>query len=342
MLELMESDIDDKVRVDQWKIAKGIKEPNNDTPEEDPAPGAEVKADPGTVSSGPADYHSSARSSNDQSSPDVIPNVEEPERGVKNRERDGDDDGPSRPAARSRKEKAAAKRKREDGDAAEERPKSAPMFECLSLNTLEVIDPGTIDKVRNNKPTFVATHGLAGRENRWEIQAVQHESGKYFVHIDQRGIQTNSVAVPTELSLNGYIHDMKEVINPRGATSMCSVMLVAIKRNVKRHLLSESLKRGMNMQHEMDHNQMFLCSVSTEVSSQADVDQAVESSNKCHEPEFDWSSIEAWDDVNDCRLDPKQVFKARMEEIGYFRKRRVYKKAPKQKCRDVTGKSPKV
>ena len=122
IMELMENDIEDKARVDQWKIAKGIKDQDDDTPRDDPVPKAEARADPVTVSSRSADHDSRARSSDDLSPPTEQPKTEEPKRGVKNKERDDDNEEPSRPAARSRKDKAAAKRKREEEEPVDERP----------------------------------------------------------------------------------------------------------------------------------------------------------------------------------------------------------------------------
>ena len=48
----------------------------------------------------------------------------------------------------------------------------------------------------------------------------------------------------------------------------------------------------------------------------------------------------AWDDVNDCELDLERVKEARKAEIEYYRKMKVYKKVPIQKCTDLTGRQP--
>ena len=48
----------------------------------------------------------------------------------------------------------------------------------------------------------------------------------------------------------------------------------------------------------------------------------------------------AWDDVNNCKLDPLKVREAREAEMEYFRPVQVYRKAPIQKYKDVIGKMP--
>ena len=48
----------------------------------------------------------------------------------------------------------------------------------------------------------------------------------------------------------------------------------------------------------------------------------------------------AWDDVKDRELDPKEVLRARREEIEYIHKMGLYKKVPKSLCKRVTGKAP--
>ena len=48
----------------------------------------------------------------------------------------------------------------------------------------------------------------------------------------------------------------------------------------------------------------------------------------------------ACDDVTGSLLDPKRVKAARREEIDYVKKLGVYKKVPKSRCQNVTGKRP--
>ena len=49
---------------------------------------------------------------------------------------------------------------------------------------------------------------------------------------------------------------------------------------------------------------------------------------------------QAWDDVTGAALDPKEVRRARREEIEYVQKMQFYTKVPKSECIKETGKSP--
>ena len=88
----------------------------------------------------------------------------------------------------------------------------------------------------------------------------------------------------------------------------------------------------------MDEKRLFICAIDTQDSNMKDVQEVNERARRCHEEVFHWDSIEAWYDVNNCRLDPKQVYQARLDEIAYFRKMKVYKMVKRQRCRDLTGK----
>ena len=48
----------------------------------------------------------------------------------------------------------------------------------------------------------------------------------------------------------------------------------------------------------------------------------------------------AWDDVSGAALDPKEVRRARSEEIEYVHKMELYEKVPVEECWNVTGKNP--
>ena len=58
-----------------------------------------------------------------------------------------------------------------------------------------------------------------------------------------------------------------------------------------------------------------------------EVQEAHESLARCHE-QLSEVDDEAWDDVNNCKLDPLKVRKAREEEMEYFSRTQVYRKAP--------------
>ena len=48
----------------------------------------------------------------------------------------------------------------------------------------------------------------------------------------------------------------------------------------------------------------------------------------------------AWDDVSGVALNPKEVRRARMEEIKFVRDMDLYDKVPKDECYVKTGKAP--
>ena len=68
------------------------------------------------------------------------------------------------------------------------------------------------------------------------------------------------------------------------------------------------------------------------------MEEVNESADKCHEPEN--HDEFAWDDVNNCELDPTQVREARTAAMEYLMKKQVRKTVSVQKCQDVTGKTP--
>jgi hypothetical protein len=95
----------------------------------------------------------------------------------------------------------------------------------------------------------------------------------------------------------------------------------------------------MRLQQGMDERQMFMCEVTTGDAEYEDVETAMEQANNCHKEEVPETDI-AWDDVNNCELDPQKVREARAAEMEYFKRMKVYSKVPVQKCKDLTGKMP--
>ena len=89
----------------------------------------------------------------------------------------------------------------------------------------------------------------------------------------------------------------------------------------------------------MDEKRCCLCSVIQAMPDADEIQEAHESAARCHEqlPEVD---DEAWDDVNNCKLDPLKARKGREEEMEYFRRMQVYHKVPIQRCKDEPGKLP--
>ena len=59
-----------------------------------------------------------------------------------------------------------------------------------------------------------------------------------------------------------------------------------------------------------------------------------------HEDEVKIDGMYATDDVSGEALSPAMVVAARKEEIKYFHDMKVYKKVPRAKCFEATGKAP--
>jgi hypothetical protein len=147
---------------------------------------------------------------------------------------------------------------------------------------------------QDKKHKVIVTNRSLGAANRWCIQEIQLENEGYFVHIDRRGVQTNSAAAITELCIAG------------------------IRSEVDIGVLKAIIEKGVNKQIEIDDKKLFVCAVDTKDSSIEEIQEATESSQRCHEADFNWEGIEAWDDVNNCRVDPQKVYNARLEEIAFF------------------------
>ena len=95
---------------------------------------------------------------------------------------------------------------------------------------------------------------------------------------------------------------------------------------------------GMMTQVSIDDMQLFVCEVIVKILEEEYMEEINESAPQCCEPE---SRDElAWNDVNNCKLDPARLREARMAEMEYFQKMQVYKKVSVQSCKDVTGKMP--
>ena len=83
-----------------------------------------------------------------------------------------------------------------------------------------------------------------------------------------------------------------------------------------------------------DKNQAHLCSVVQ------DLERLEDGQHNVPEEEAFLDNLEAWDDVNGEQLDPTGARKARLEEVEYVRKVKLYDKVPIRQCYDRTGKAP--
>ena len=108
------------------------------------------------------------------------------------------------------------KRSREDSSA--DQPCARPRIECLTLTPKELNGSDIVRKVQVEKPEVIFTSGPIGTMNWWRLQELHHESRGYFVHVDRRGVQTNSAANIAEVHLAGGVQGLSEVVNPVVAT----------------------------------------------------------------------------------------------------------------------------
>ena len=308
---LMEDDIEDRHRVQQWKISKGILERPEEKPTEDEI--KEAREFEGQQPEHVSEGSSKAASSSDDAAGSAARTAastadEKGRRGEKKPSQDDDKE-----SSKSRKKEdveSKKKRKVDDADDFDERPQAKTRLDCLNVSPAELRQEETLERIRSEKCAFVTTSGNQNRATRWSIQNEQDANGRYFVHVDSRGIQTNSAAVLASLSLADHVSAMQKVFIPRGASSHLTV-LVELKKSSRVHQVKQILEEGMKMQKVNDAQDLFICAVSTEDMTEEDLKEAMDSSNQCHEPEINWDEIEAWDDVNNCRLDPKKVYEAR-------------------------------
>ena len=109
--------------------------------------------------------------------------------------------------------------------------------------------------------------------------------------------------------------------------------------------LCKAVCRGLVKQIEMDRDGQYLLAnmeYNEKVSSKELMNTAKKLNQKYKtiEEENEDELETARDDVSGATLDPKEMKRARAEEIQYVRKMDLYKKVPKAQCYARTGKQP--
>lgn len=125
---------------------------------------------------------------------------------------------------------------------------------------------------------------------------LKHE---HFVEVSGKRIHTNSVQVATKDKKYGKINCDK---NDCGA---CSIQ---IDDRCGQDFLAELITDAMDNQIKIDRMQMFVCEIDDQEVDQRRVQEAQSVETQCHEAQVEEV---AWDDVNDCNLDPVTVWAAR-------------------------------
>ena len=186
--------------------------------------------------------------------------------------------------------------------------------------------------IREN-PIFAIMDNTMHERSREMLRRQQHANMKYFIEVSGELITTNSAAVMAMLTTKGIMQEIWEDKDgfPTGK----------VTTGIEAKAVEEAVNRGMLLQIKADSMQMFICATTGCEVKEEDVEEANANANKCHESEQDFTNMEyAWDDVNNCELNVDKVKEARAAEMAYFRKMKVYKKVPIQRCKDVTGKMP--
>ena len=109
--------------------------------------------------------------------------------------------------------------------------------------------------------------------------------------------------------------------------------------------LCRAIFQGLIEQIEMDRMGQLLI-VETNADGKTDsskmMEEAEEINKKYRIVEEEPSELleQAWDDISGAEFDPKEVKKARMEEVQYVRKMQLYTKVPLEECLNKIGKKP--
>ena len=109
--------------------------------------------------------------------------------------------------------------------------------------------------------------------------------------------------------------------------------------------LCRAICKGLLQQMEADRKGQFLM-VHVDIKEGQKADELVrevaqiKKRYKIVEEEDNPDLETAWDDVSGAELDPKEVKRARAEEVEYVRKMKLYNKVPIEECYQKTGKAP--
>ena len=109
--------------------------------------------------------------------------------------------------------------------------------------------------------------------------------------------------------------------------------------------LCKAVCKGLIEQFEVDRKGQYLptnIEYKEECSSKGLMEVANQLKKKYRtvEEEDDWAEDVAWDDVSGATLDPKEVRRAREEEIQYVRTMKFYDKVPIEQCYAKIGRAP--
>ena len=316
IMKLMEDDTDDINRVTQWYVNKGIDKEKITVQHEGPDDKEDkMECEPRAEQpSGPVTNSSSSSSDN----------VDSQMQGAQ---------APDKRSIIKDENDRLKKKQKTDDDVINEPESKRKKLGCLNMMQLEDVDTREIkEKYIEEDPMFVVANDRTLQDVRSELYDKQRETMKYFINLGGQSIATNSAAAASMLKVGGL---MEKEIDMTADTARTLIRPDACMKQVE-----ESLNRGMKLQKEIDKRQLFVCNIEVNPIDSEEMNKARESADRCHQDDGGGEDEYAWDDVNNCSLDPSRVKDARKAEIEYFRKMRVYKKVPIQRCKDMTGRPP--
>ena len=165
------------------------------------------------------------------------------------------------------------------------------------------------------------------------VHDIQMNKGKCFIHFQSGGcVATNSSAILWRLSTiavnQKYIYKAAEILPAMSCQIPRRYMQVAQRK----------IRQGIEEQKDMDKDQLFiLTTIGPQKLNDKDAKTMQETADKCHGND---EQFIAWDDVTGATLRPELVREARMAEMEYFKKMKVYQKVSRSRCLQVTGKGP--
>ena len=153
------------------------------------------------------------------------------------------------------------------------------------------------------------------------------------------GFMTNSVCIAQELNRRcpnraGFmVH--RHVILEGGRTKqaqvypqeLCKAICIGLQKQIKADAAGQFLLTEMDNENTSSQDLMNVAK------------EMMKKYKTIEEPECEDLEV-AWDDVSGAELDPKQVRKAREEEVEYVHKMKLYDKVPTSECYQRTGKAP--
>ena len=174
-------------------------------------------------------------------------------------------------------------------------------------------------------------------ESRWHACPFEvRDQGRHIGSmIGSISIWTNSIYTAANLN-----HTSKQYINM--AIGRSTNEKSTVRSRLYPRSISDSISAGIAEEYRIRTKPEFLIGIlemtDDSMKNKEKVEHAHNVAEKCHNEAE--GEMEAFDDTSGVQLDPDLVRKARQAEIEYFTKMGVYRKVPREKCYEQTGKAP--